>query len=153
MPPMLFVMVLVFSPLILIPNLVNDLEVLFIESKSIGVVYKSKVRFAMFIPMMLTVTTWSSYEQDIIHSKKVLMREGNRKQPYLTLTIVWTSQVSFLWCKPHCWPCHTASKWFGPDTPDSHWCCTLSKSAIILLAMVKTFFEVNEDKTEALLML
>ena len=59
----------------------------------------AKRRFVMFLPPMLTFPSCSSRASDMIHSRKMLKRVGDRRHPCLTPTVVLnhSPMLSFVW--------------------------------------------------------
>ena len=62
-------------------------------------------RLVIYLPRMLTFPSCSSKASDMIHSRQMLKREGDRRHPYLTATdvlnhspmlpFIWTALVAY----------------------------------------------------------
>ena len=105
MPLALFVISLVFSALISILYLVQVLSRLSTRASSSysssARAYMSSAnrRLAIFLPPMLTYPSCSSGASDMIHSRKMLKRVGDRRHPCLTQTVVLnhSHMLPFIW--------------------------------------------------------
>ena len=105
MPLALFVISLVFSALISILYLVQVLSRLSTRASSSysssARAYMSSAnrRLAIFLPPMLTYPSCSSGASDMIHSRKMLKRVGDRRHPCLTPTVVLNHShlLPFMW--------------------------------------------------------
>ena len=72
-------------------------------------------RLVIFLPPMLTFPSCSSRASDMIRSRKMLMRVGDRRHPYLTPTVVLhhSPMLPFIWTALVA--CHRAAQWCELD--------------------------------------
>ena len=105
MPLALFVISLVFSALISILYLVQVLSRLSTRASSScsssarASMSSANRRLVIFLPPMLTFPSCSSRASDMIHSRKMLKRVGDRRHPCLTPTVVLnhSPMLPFIW--------------------------------------------------------
>ena len=104
MPLALFVISLVFSALISILYLVQVLSRLSRASSSCSSSARASMssanrRLVIFLPPMLTFPSCSSRASDMICSRKMLKRVGDRRHPCLTPTVVLnhSPMLPFIW--------------------------------------------------------
>ena len=105
MPLALFVISLVFSALISILYLVQVLSRLSTRASSSGSssarasMSSANRRFVIFLPPMVTFPSCSSRASDMIRSRKMLKRVGDRRHPCLTPTVVLnhSPMLPFIW--------------------------------------------------------
>ena len=105
MPLALFVISLVFSALISILYLVQVLSRLSTRASS-SCSYSARTsmssanrRLVIFLPPILTLPSFSSRASDMIRSRKMLKRVGDRRHPCLTPTVVLnhSPMLPFIW--------------------------------------------------------
>ena len=155
MPLALFVISLVFSALISILYLVQVLSRLSTRafsscsSSARESMSSANHRLVIFLPPMLTFPSCSSRASDMIRSRKMLKRVGDRRHPCLTPTVVLNHSPML----PFIWTAHVALSMS----------CSMVRTRFALILYfrmygcmpysVKGFFEINEDMVQLLLML